>query len=66
MHTDWDIKDWKRRLAKLLKEHPDIDDQTTGRIEINLNRGSITKAYKVETESRNGGAKRIITMTELK
>jgi hypothetical protein len=61
-----DFKDWKKRLAKLLKEHPDIDDQTTGQIEINLNRGSITKAYKVLTEKEDGGAKQVITRNELK
>lgn len=61
-----DIKEWKKRLARLLKEHPDISDQTTGHIEINLNRGSITKIYTVQTEVHEKGAVKVITRTELK
>jgi hypothetical protein len=40
-----DLLDWKRRLAELLREHPDCDHKLTGKIEINLNMGGITKIY---------------------
>ena len=39
-----DHADWKRRLADILKEHPDIG-RATGMIEINLNEGGITRIY---------------------
>lgn len=61
-----DIKDWKRRLSKLLEEHSDMN-QVTGHVEINLNRGSVTKAYKIETKTqREGSSIKITTKTELK
>jgi len=61
-----DLKDWKRQLAKLLREHPGIDAEATGQIEINLNRGSITKIYSVTTETKDDGAVKITTRQELK
>jgi len=61
-----DIKDWKRQLAKLLREHPAIESEATGQIEINLNRGSITKLYRVTVETKDEGAVRITTRQELK
>ena len=48
----FDNVDWKRRLADILKEHPDIGAKATGMIEINVNEGGITKIYlnrKVKT-----------------
>ena len=61
-----DIKDWKKRLAKLLKEHPDLSDPVTGHVEINLNRSAVTKAYKVETTVQKEGAVKVTIKTELK
>lgn len=40
-----DIKEWKRRLVDLLKEHQDVGENFTGRAEININEGGITKIY---------------------
>ena len=36
---------WKSRLAEVLREHKDVDDKFTGKIEINMNDGGITKVY---------------------
>jgi len=36
---------WKTRLAELLKEHDDVGVKFTGKIEINMNDGGITKVY---------------------
>ncbi len=38
-------EDWKRRLAELLREHPDIGDDFTGKVEINMNQGGITRIF---------------------
>ena len=61
-----DLKEWKKRLAALLREHPDITDHTTGHIEVHLNRGSITKLYRIESETKDEGAVKVITKKELK
>lgn len=61
-----DIKDWKKRLAKVLAEHPDLSDHMTGQIEINLNRGAVTKAYSIATETQEEGSVKITTKKELK
>lgn len=37
--------EWKRRVMEVLKEHPDIGGNVTGKIEINLNMGGITDLY---------------------
>lgn len=37
--------EWKKKLAEILKEHPDIGDRMTGKVEINLNVGGITDVY---------------------
>jgi hypothetical protein len=58
-------KEWKKRLADLLKEHPAVDDKITGQIEVNLSEGGVTKLYKTETEVREGGKVRVMTRTEL-
>ena len=60
-----DIKDWQKKLGRLLQEYPGLGD-LTGQVEINLNKGSVTKAYKIETENKEDGAIKIITRTELK
>jgi len=39
------LTEWKKQLADLLKEHPDIDDDFTGKVEVNFNVGGITKIY---------------------
>ena len=62
----FDAKAWKRQLATMLREHPDITSQTTGQIEINLNRGAITKIYSLAMETKDEGATKITTKTELK
>ncbi len=36
---------WKRRLAELLREHPDVGDNFTGKIEVNLNEGGVTRVF---------------------
>lgn len=61
-----DIKDWKKRLAELLREHPGIASQLTGQVEVNLSLGGVTKIYRVETETQDGGAVRVTTKRELK
>ncbi len=38
-------EDWKRRLAELLREHPDIGNDFTGKVEINMNQGGITRIF---------------------
>jgi hypothetical protein len=40
----FDHAEWKRRLAEVLKEHPDIG-KATGMLEVNLGEGGITKIY---------------------
>jgi len=37
--------EWKKKLAEVLKEHPDISDRITGKVEVNLNVGGITDVY---------------------
>jgi|GEM_PF-6831758 len=39
------IKEWKKRLVELLKEHSDIGEDMTGKIEVNMNNGGISKIY---------------------
>ena len=39
------IRDLKKKLAELLKEHPDIGENMTGKIEINMNNGGVSKVY---------------------
>ena len=36
---------WKKKLAEVLKEHEEIDSKTTGRVEVHLNEGGVTKIY---------------------
>lgn len=38
-------KEWKKRLADLLKEHPDVDSKTTGQVTIHLAEGGVAKVY---------------------
>lgn len=38
-------KEWKKRLTELLKEHPDIGRDMTGKVEINMNNGGVSKIY---------------------
>ena len=55
----FDYADWKRRLADVLKEHPDIGVRATGMIEINVNEGGITRVYlnkKVKNASEAAAA----------
>ncbi len=40
----FDNAEWKRRLAEVLREHPDIG-RATGMIEINMGEGGVTKIY---------------------
>lgn len=40
----FDSAEWKRKVAEVLKEHPDIG-RATGMIEINMGEGGITKTY---------------------
>jgi len=61
-----DIKDWKKRLADLLREHPDIGGKFTGQVEINISVGGVTKIYSVENTSEEGGAVKVTTRRELK
>lgn len=62
----FDAKAWRKKLATVLREHPDITEQTTGQVEVNLNRGSITKIYEIAAETKDGGLIKIITRKELK
>lgn len=39
------IQDLKKKLAELLKEHPDIGENMTGKVEINMNNGGVSKVY---------------------
>lgn len=39
------IKEWKKRLIELLKEHPDVSVKMTGHVEVNMNEGGITKIF---------------------
>lgn len=61
-----DTKDWKKKLAELLREHPDIGSQLTGQVEVNMSLGGVTKIYRIETEVQQGGAVRVTTKQELK
>ncbi len=36
---------WKRRLAELLREHPDIGVDLTGHVEVNMNQGGVTRIF---------------------
>jgi hypothetical protein len=38
-------KNWKQRLADVLKEQKDIDEKFTGKIEVNMNDGGVSKVY---------------------
>jgi ubiquinone/menaquinone biosynthesis C-methylase UbiE len=40
----FDSAEWKRKVAEVLREHPDIG-RATGMLEINMGEGGITKAY---------------------
>jgi hypothetical protein len=60
-----DVKEWKKRLADLLKENPAIDDKLTGKIEINLSEGGVTKLYKIETAMEADGKVKVTIKTEL-
>ena len=60
-----DIKDWKKRLSDLLKEHPDIDTKFTGQVEINVSVGGVTKVYTVGNTASSGGSVRVTTKQEL-
>ncbi len=40
-----DFKEWKKKLAELLKEYPDIVQKFTGQIEMNMNEGGLTKIF---------------------
>jgi len=54
----FDQAEWKRRLAAVLKEHPDIG-RATGLLEINLGEGGLTKIYlnrKVKNASEAAAA----------
>jgi hypothetical protein len=62
----FDVKAWRKKLGAILREHPDITADTTGQVELNLNRGAVSKAYKLETETKDGGAVKVTTKTELK
>ena len=42
---DKKIEAWKKKLAELLQEHDDIDENFTGKVEVNFNVGGITKIY---------------------
>jgi len=55
----FDYAEWKRRLADILKEPPDIGGRATGMVEINVNDGGITKVYlnkKVKNASEAAAA----------
>jgi hypothetical protein len=43
--TAMNIKEWKKRLAEILKEHSDIGEDMTGKIEVNMNNGGVSKIY---------------------
>lgn len=42
---DMNIKDWKKRLMEILKEHPDVGPKMTGHVEVNINEGGISKIF---------------------
>lgn len=60
-----DIKEWKKRLSELLREHPDVDVKFTGQVEINVSVGGVTKVYTVENTASSGGSVRVTTKREL-
>lgn len=37
--------EWKKKLAEVLRKHPNIGDKMTGKVEVNLNVGGITDVY---------------------
>jgi hypothetical protein len=41
---------WKRRIAELLSEHHDVGDNFTGKLEVNLNEGGVTRIFIVNKE----------------
>jgi hypothetical protein len=43
-------KTWKQRLSDILRESRDIGDKFTGKIEINLNDGGVSKVYITNKE----------------
>jgi hypothetical protein len=61
-----DVKEWKRQLSKLFREHPAIGIEASGQFEINLHKGAITKIYRISTETKDGGELKITTKQELK
>ncbi len=61
-----DIKDWKKRLAAVLAEHPSLGKEFTGQVEINMSVGGVTKLYRVETSTAEGGAVQLTRRQELK
>jgi hypothetical protein len=38
-------KEWKKDLMKILKEHPDVGEKMTGRVEINMNDGGVSRIF---------------------
>ncbi len=38
-------KIWKKKLAELLKEHPDIDPKMTGKVEVHFNVGGVAHVF---------------------
>jgi hypothetical protein len=43
-------KNWKQLLADVLRVHKDIGGKFTGKIEINLNDGGVSKVYITNKE----------------
>jgi hypothetical protein len=39
------LKELKKKIAELLKEHPDIGESMTGKVEVNMNNGGVSKIY---------------------
>lgn len=50
-----DIKDWKKRLSKLLREHPGLGT-ASGSVEINFAKDvGITTVYRIEKDKDKDG-----------
>lgn len=45
MENKKNLAEWKKRLNDILKEHPDVGNNMTGRVEVHCNVGGITKVY---------------------
>ncbi|MEW5745290.1 MAG: hypothetical protein AB1805_07640 [Nitrospirota bacterium] len=43
-------KAWKKKLAEVMREHPEVGPKFTGRIEVNFNEGGVTKVYIKDKE----------------